>query len=185
MGYQDLTEEERARVRAQFYAEDTTRERRIELLRLMQTSADEMQLGTRCPRCKHYPFYVPHNEALLEGHVYSQAGMDELPISRYCEFCFDLVTAESEEEEWGEAPEDVLLCTFQDETGHCVLSYGHDEDHLINPRKPEAVNPSRLCGAPTDWPGRPCALFGGHPGQHYPAGEEEPDAEAEGEESHL
>lgn len=25
------------------------------------------------------------------------------------------------------------------------------------------------CGKPTDWPGRTCHLFGGHPGRCYPA----------------
>lgn len=99
MGYQELSEEERARVREQFYNPETTRERRIELLRLMQTSADEVQMGRRCPRCKHYPYFAPHDEALLEGHVYSQDGMAELGITGYCEFCFDLVTAEPDEEE--------------------------------------------------------------------------------------
>lgn len=135
MGYQELSEKERARVREQFYAEDTPREKRVELIRLMQNSADEIKMGPQCPRCKHYLYFVPHDEALLEGHVYSEAGMQEISISGYCEFCFDLITAESDKEEWGEAPEDVLLCTFQDETGHCALSYGHDGDHLINPRK--------------------------------------------------
>lgn len=105
MGYQNLSEAERERVRATFYAEDTTREKRIELIRLMQTSADEVKMGRRCTRCHHYPYFVPHDEALLEGHVYSQAGMDELPISGYCEFCFDLVTKEPDEEEWD--PEEV------------------------------------------------------------------------------
>lgn len=99
MSYQDLSETERSRVREQFYNPETTRERRIELLRLMQTSADEVKMGRQCPRCKHYPFFAPHDEALLEGHIYSQAGMDELPITGYCEFCFDLVTKESDEEE--------------------------------------------------------------------------------------
>lgn len=102
MGYQDLTEEERGRVREQFYAEDTTREKRVELIRLMQNSADEVKMGRPCARCKHYPFFVPHDEALLEGHVYSQAGMQELPISGYCEFCFDLVTKEPDEETRGD-----------------------------------------------------------------------------------
>lgn len=99
MGYQELSEAERERVRTTFYAEDTTRERRIELIRLLQTSADEAKMSRPCPRCKHYPYFVPHDEALLEGHVYSQAGMDELPITGYCEFCFDLVTKEPDEED--------------------------------------------------------------------------------------
>lgn len=141
-GYSDLTPQEQARVRAQFENTETTDERRVELLKLLQISSDEAKIGPRCPRCKHTPFFVPYDYALLEGHVYSDAGMNERRITNYCEFCFDLVTAEPEDESgWGEAPEDVLLCTFQDETGHCSLSYGHDDEHLINPRKQEPVDP--------------------------------------------
>lgn len=105
MSYQDLTEKERAAVREQFYNPETSREKRIDLLRLMQNSADEAQMGRQCPRCKHYPFFVPNDEALLEGHVYSDAGMRELPITGYCEFCYDLITKEPDEEEWD--PEEV------------------------------------------------------------------------------
>ena len=103
MSYQDLSEEERARVRDQFYNPETTNEKRVELLRLMQNSADEAQMGRRpCPRCKHWPFFAPHDEALLEGHVYSDAGMEELKITGYCEFCFDLITKEPDEETRGD-----------------------------------------------------------------------------------
>lgn len=35
----------------------------------------------------------------------------------------------------------------------------------------EALRAVGLCGQPTDWPGRPCGLSGGHPGRCYPAGE--------------
>ena len=100
MGYQDLTEVERARVREQFYNPETTREKRIELLTMMQNSADEVKMGRQCPRCKHFPFYAPHDEALIEGHVYSEEGMAEIGITGYCEFCFDLVTKEPDEGEW-------------------------------------------------------------------------------------
>jgi len=102
MGYQDLTEAERSKVREKFYDPETTREKRIELLTMMQNSADEVKMGRQCQRCHHYPFFAPHEEALLEGHVYSQAGMDELQISGYCEFCFDLVTKEPDEETRGD-----------------------------------------------------------------------------------
>lgn len=102
MGYQDLTEVERAKVRAQFYAPETTREKRIELLTMMQNSADEVRMGRQCPRCKHFPFYAPHDEALIEGHVYSEEGMAEIGITGYCEFCFDLITKEPDEETRGD-----------------------------------------------------------------------------------
>ena len=102
MSYQDLSETERARVREQFYNPETTDERRVELLRLMQTSADDLKMGRQCPRCKHYPYFAPHDEALLEGHVYSDAGMEELKITGYCEFCFDLITKEPDEETRGD-----------------------------------------------------------------------------------
>lgn len=98
MSYQDLSEQERARVRAQFYDPETTQERRIDLIRMIQNSADEAKMGRQCPRCKHYPYFVPHDEALLEGHVYSDDGMAEIGITGYCEFCFDLITKEPDED---------------------------------------------------------------------------------------
>jgi hypothetical protein len=108
-GYQDLSETERARVRAQFNNPETTDERRTDLLRLIQTSADEARMGRQCPRCKHFPYFAPHDKALLEGHVYSDDGMAEIGITGYCEFCFDLITAEPDEEEptLGERLEDL------------------------------------------------------------------------------
>lgn len=99
MSYQDLSEQERALVRSQFNDPETSRERKTDLLRLLQTSADDVKMGHPCPRCKHYPFFAPHDEALLEGHVYSDAGREEIKITGYCEFCFDLITMEPDEEE--------------------------------------------------------------------------------------
>lgn len=32
---------------------------------------------------------------------------------------------------WGERPEDVLLCTHQEELGHCSLHYGHGGRHVL------------------------------------------------------
>lgn len=97
--FDDLTDEERMALQHEFEERDTTRERRIELLTLLQEGSDEAKMGPPCPRCKHYPFYAPHDEALLEGHVYSHAGLSERRITGYCEFCFDLVTAEPDEDE--------------------------------------------------------------------------------------
>jgi len=83
----------------EFETEGTTRERRVELLTLVQEGANEAQMGRPCPVCKNYLFFAPHDEALIEGHVYSRDGVAELRITGYCEFCFDRITAEPEEEE--------------------------------------------------------------------------------------
>lgn len=77
----------------------TTDERRVELLTLLREAADEVKMGSPCPKCKHIPFYAPHDEPLIEGHVYSRDGLQEIRITGYCEFCFDLITAEPDEEE--------------------------------------------------------------------------------------
>ena len=39
----------------------------------------------------------------------------------------------AENDAWGERPEDVLLCTHQEESGHCSLPYGHDGGHVLPP----------------------------------------------------
>jgi hypothetical protein len=97
--FNDLSDEEKAALKAEFEAEGTPRERLIELLTLLQEGSNEAKIGRPCPRCKNYPFYAPNDEALIEGHVYSRDGLAEIRITGYCEFCFDLVTAEPEEEE--------------------------------------------------------------------------------------
>ena len=97
--FNDMSPDERQSVEWEFNTLDTTRERRIEILTLLQEGSDETAMGRPCPRCKHYPFFAPHDEALIEGHVYSRAGFDEVRLTGYCEFCFDLITQEPDEEE--------------------------------------------------------------------------------------
>ena len=97
--FDDMSADQKMAVEQEFNDTNTTRERRIELLTLLQEGADEAAMGRACPRCKHYPFIAPHDEALIEGHVYSHAGHDEVRITGYCEFCFDLVTQEPDEED--------------------------------------------------------------------------------------
>lgn len=98
--FQDLSDEGKLALRNEFETSTTTRERRIEILTLVREGADEAKMGRPCPRCKHHSFYAPHDEALIEGHVYSHDGMVEATqITGYCEFCFDLITAEPDEEE--------------------------------------------------------------------------------------
>lgn len=43
---------------------------------------------------------------------------------------------------WGERPEDVLLCTHQEELGHCSLPYGHGGWHVL----PSAESRPCSCG---------------------------------------
>ena len=97
--FENMSPEEKAACQAEFQNSGTSRERRIELLTLVREGADEAQMGNPCPKCKHYPFMAEHSEALIEGHVYSNEGYLELSITGLCEFCFDLVTQEPDEEE--------------------------------------------------------------------------------------
>lgn len=97
--FEDLSPEGKAALQKEFETDTTTRERRIELLTFLQEASDEAKMGRPCPRCKHYPFFAPHDEALIEGHVYTHDGIAEIRITGYCEFCFDLITAEPDEEE--------------------------------------------------------------------------------------
>lgn len=97
--FDDLSLEARMRLQREFEKSTTTRERRIQMLTLLQEGADEAKMSRPCPRCRHHPFFASHDEALIEGHVYSNDGIAELRITGYCEWCFDLVTAEPEDEE--------------------------------------------------------------------------------------
>lgn len=102
--FEDMSMDEKMALQSEFEDRATTRERRIKLLTLVREGADEAKMGRPCPMCKHYPFFAPHDEALIEGHVYSHDGVAEIRITGYCEFCFDRITAEPEEgdEEDGE-----------------------------------------------------------------------------------
>lgn len=97
--FQDLSDEGKMALQVEFEKRDTTDERRVEILTLVREGADEAKMGPVCPKCKHYSFFAPHDEALIEGHVYSRDGMAEIRITGYCEFCFDLITAEPEDED--------------------------------------------------------------------------------------
>jgi hypothetical protein len=52
----------------------------------------------RCRHCKQAIYFYPARKAEQEGHVYSQAGSDEIGITGVCEWCFDKITAEPDEE---------------------------------------------------------------------------------------
>lgn len=54
----------------------------------------------RCLSCKEEIFYEKAQSAHREGHIYSDAGLSEFRISGFCEYCFDKVTAEPEEDEY-------------------------------------------------------------------------------------
>jgi Pyruvate/2-oxoacid:ferredoxin oxidoreductase delta subunit len=79
-------------------ASERTMKACLRLVRIYAT--EEPGYDMRCMNCKKAVFYAPHPEGLIEGHVYSQNGMLEYRISRYCEFCFDKVTEEDEEDVW-------------------------------------------------------------------------------------
>lgn len=103
--FDDLSPEEKEELQLEFESSLTTRERRVEILTMLQEGADETKYLRPCPNCKHVPFHAPWHEALIEGHVYSQDGLRELNITGYCEYCFDEITAEPEEEEIRNEPE--------------------------------------------------------------------------------
>ena len=97
--FDDLTPVEQDRLRREFENRDTTHERRVEILTMLQEGADETKFLPPCMNCKHVPFYAPWHEAVIEGHVYSHDGLREIDITGLCEYCFDDITAEPDEEE--------------------------------------------------------------------------------------
>lgn len=97
--FEDLSMEAKMALQKEFEDRATTRERRVAILTLLQEGANEAQMGRPCPACKNYVFFAPFHEPLIEGHVYSNDGIAELRITGYCEWCFDRITKEPEEEE--------------------------------------------------------------------------------------
>ena len=51
-----------------------------------------------CIDCGNAPFYAPDSIARRPGHIYSQAGKREFKISQLCEFCFDAMFSEEDDE---------------------------------------------------------------------------------------
>lgn len=96
--FQDLPPEGKQALLAEFERDTTTDERRAEILTLVRDGADEAQMGPKCPSCGHYSFHAPWTHALIEGHVYSNDGVREINITGYCEFCFDIITQEEDDE---------------------------------------------------------------------------------------
>ena len=86
--------------RIEFEFEATTDERRTEILKAviqyMETHPNEFAMDIlSCDSCHHKVFFAAYGKALCEGHIYSQAGIDEFYISNFCEFCFDALWDES------------------------------------------------------------------------------------------
>lgn len=96
--YDDLSPEDKEELQLEFESSLTTRERKIEILVYLQEGADETKYLPPCPDCGHVPFHAPHHEALIEGHVYSRDGLKELNITGFCEYCFDKITTEPDED---------------------------------------------------------------------------------------
>lgn len=84
----------------EFYADDTTRERRIEIVTRVRDMAERNMPESRCLNCKRGGVAIEHDEALIEGHCYSTDGIrDYTRITKICEFCFDKMHEGLDEEE--------------------------------------------------------------------------------------
>lgn len=84
-------------LRTEFYADKTTDERRIEILKQVRAYAQEELPGVICTSCMQALIYCEWNRPLVEGHIYSKAGADEVHITKMCEYCFDKATLERDD----------------------------------------------------------------------------------------
>lgn len=74
----------------EFYTEDTTDTRRVEILLKVQSFAAEEMPESKCRYCGKPGIAVEYDYALVEGHCYSPEGMqDYQSITKVCEYCFD------------------------------------------------------------------------------------------------
>lgn len=83
------------KLRVEFEDTQTTDERRAEIATEVQSMAPDST--HHCMACKQKVCYLPYDHGLIKGHIYSEMGISEFEISRFCEFCFDEVTAEPDE----------------------------------------------------------------------------------------
>lgn len=77
---------------------NTTPARKVEICAVAQDLAERYD-SQKCIQCKTRMFYAQDTEARIPGHIYSAAGLKEAGITYLCEFCFDQITAEPEDEE--------------------------------------------------------------------------------------
>ena len=94
----EATQAVSAQMRDEFYLENTTDERRIDILKWLQERALEDNANT-CTYCHKPVLGVMFAKPLIEGHIYSEDGVREYGITFMCEWCFDKVTKEHEDEE--------------------------------------------------------------------------------------
>lgn len=87
-------------LRREFYDVKTTEKRLVEIVGTVQELASGSNYGLRCCYCDEFVVYLPHDKALKKGHIYSDPGKAEYGITRMCEYCFDKVTAEPEDEDF-------------------------------------------------------------------------------------
>lgn len=57
------------------------------------------KLTLNCKKCGTSLVYVPYDHAVEPGHIYSVMGVKEVDMTGWCEWCFDEVTKEPEEDE--------------------------------------------------------------------------------------
>ena len=91
-----------ATMQVEFDDPRTTDERRRELLLTVREFAEE-ETTYRCRFCKHAPVDKPWHMPLIEGHVYSDAGISDFFNHGWCEYCFDKSALPSDDErrkEW-------------------------------------------------------------------------------------
>jgi len=87
------------RMREEFESRNTTEERRTEIVIKVREMAEAIpHYELRCMNCKHAVVDIPYTHALAAGMIYSRAGKREYRISQCCEFCFDKITEELEDE---------------------------------------------------------------------------------------
>ena len=92
------SQEKRDPYRAKWENENTTDEERFTILQAMQDRAKDEDYDVSCKICKELVIFLPYREAIGEGHIYSQPGVQEYNITQICEYCFDDITTGPEED---------------------------------------------------------------------------------------
>jgi hypothetical protein len=86
-----------------------TDEEKVAALEVLREGAQQMGASkadlshydqmAKCMVCKKYVFFCEDEYSRIEGHIHSWMGQKEMGISGCCEYCFDKMFAEPDEDE--------------------------------------------------------------------------------------
>lgn len=89
----------REELQKQWEHPETTDNDRLGILEDMKEIAESDGYYLKCSKCRELVIYLPLDHPVGMGHIYSDDGVREYDITRLCEYCFDEITKEPDEDQ--------------------------------------------------------------------------------------